>query len=192
MRRGARLSVLLLWAFACTDPARERGAQASSQARGPVVARVQGTAIGLEQVRELAEATGISPREALAMLEDALLLEQHARQRGYDRSELVVAETQRALVRALLAETVEAEVTPESIDQDDLRERFANERPRLGLPADSFPKYEEQLRQQVTLERRSLAVERLANQLRSKYGVSLDEAKVHKLLADPSLWGGGR
>jgi hypothetical protein len=190
MGRVGCLSLLLLWA-ACGDAARERSGPRRSHARGPVVARVQGTPITLEEVRELSLAAGLSPRDALARLEDALLLEHDAEQRGYQRSELVVRETRRALVRALLAQTVEAEVRPDAIPDADLRARFESERARLGISAESYADHVPALRQQLAVERRGAALEKLLAGLRAATKVSLDEAELRKLLADPALWGAG-
>src|SRR5688500_1639701 len=106
MRRVASLCLLLCACDGGGDG--EHAAPERAQVRGPIVARVQGTPIGLEQVRELVQETGLSPRTALSRLEDAVLLQQRAEQRGYQRSELVQQEARRALVRALLAQAVEA------------------------------------------------------------------------------------
>jgi hypothetical protein len=185
------LLLLLLWACG-GDGADERAAPERMHARGPIVAHVQGTAIGLEQVRELAQATGLSPRDALSRLEDAVLLQQRAEQLGYQRSELVQRETRRALVQALLAETVEAEVKPEAVPDAELRARFESERIRLGIPAESYPEHVPALRQQLVAERRKAALETLLGELRAATRISLDEAHVRKLLADPALWGAAR
>jgi hypothetical protein len=190
MGRAARLSLVLL-ACACGEPATERTGHSSAHARGPVVARVQGSAIGLEEVRELSLATGLSPREALSRLEDALVLEQTAIRLGYDRSGSVMREARRALVRALLAQTVEAEVRPETIPEADVRAHFESERARRGLSAESYPDHAAAAREQLALERRKVALDNLIAELRANTPVSLDEPEVRKTLSDPSLWGGG-
>jgi hypothetical protein len=185
------LAMLLLVLCACEGSAASRPRQSSAQARGQVVARVQGSAIGLEQVRELARATGLSPREALTRLEDALLLEQRAVAEGYQQSAGVAREAQRALVRALLAETVEAENTPESIPVAQVRERFESERERLGLSAANYPQYAQDLRAHMLVERRRQAFDKLVARLRTGARVVLDEAEVQRLLSDSKIWGAG-
>jgi hypothetical protein len=190
MGRAARLFLLLLCACG-GDGAGERAAPDRMHARGPVVARVQGTPIGLEQVRELSQATGLSPRDALSRLEDAVLLQLQAEQLGYQRSELVQQEARRALVQALLARTIEAEARPEDVPDAELRGRFERERVRLGIPAESYPEQVPALRRQLALERRKAALEALLGELRAAARISLDEAQVRKLLADPALWGAG-
>lgn len=191
MGRAACLCWLLLVGACGGDGALERAAPGRSHARGPIVARVQGTPIGLEQVRELSQAKGLTPREALSRLEDAVLLQHEAEQLGYQRSELVQQEARRALVRALLAEAVEAEVRPDNVPDAELRARFESERVRLGIPAASYSEHLPALRQQLALERRKAALEALLGELRAVTPVSLDEAHVRKLLADPALWGAG-
>jgi hypothetical protein len=191
MGRAASLFLLLLWACGGDDGTGARAGPGRTQARGPIVARVEGTPIGLEQVRELAQATGLSPRDALSRLEDAVLLQQQAEQLGYQRSELVQRETRRALVQALLAETVEAEVRPEGVPDAELRARFEGERVRLGIPAESYPEHVPALRRQLVLEQRKAALEALVGKLRAATRISLDEAQVRKLLAEPALWGAG-
>lgn len=189
MARAAWLC-LLLWACG-GDGAGERATPRRSHARGPIVARVQGTPIGLEEVRELAQATGLSPRDALSRLEDAVLLQQKAEALGYQRSGLVQREARRALVRALLEEAVEARVRPESIPEADLRARFDSERARLGIDAEAFDEHVPELRRQLALERRKATLEALLRELRAGTAVSLDEARVRTLLADPALWDTG-
>jgi hypothetical protein len=190
MGRAASLFLLLLWACG-GDGSGERTAPGRTHARGPIVARVQGTAIGLEQVRELSQATGLSPRDALSRLEDAVLLQQQAEQLGHQRSELVQQEARRALVQALLARTIEAEIRPEDVPDAELRARFESERVRFGIPAESYPEHVPALRGQLALERRKAALEALLGELRAATQISLDEAQVRKLLADPALWGAG-
>jgi hypothetical protein len=189
MERAVCLCLLLC---ACDgDGAGERAAREPSRARGAVVARVNGTPIGLEQVRELAQTAGLSPREALSRLEEAVLLEHEAEQRGYQRSALVEQEQRRALVRALLVEAVEAKVRPEDVPEAELRARFDSERVRLGFTAESYSEHAPAVRRQLVLEKRKAALEALLSQLRAATGVRLDEEQVRKLLADPALWGAG-
>ena len=159
-----------------------------ARARGEVVARVDGSAIGLDEVRELCERTGLTPREALTRLVDERLLTKEALQRGYQRTALSPEETRRVLVQALLASEVEARNAPESLSQAELRARFDLAAPRMHLAADAFPSHQGEIRDQITLERRSEALEKLLTQLRATFPVQLDEPQVQKLLNDESLW----
>jgi hypothetical protein len=45
------------------------------------------------------------------------------------------------------------------------------------------------VREQLLLEGRKAALERLGKELRDRIGVRLDEAVVQKLLSDPAFWG---
>jgi hypothetical protein len=163
--------------------------QRQSRACGSVVATVNGSPIGIEDVRELVLHTGLSPREALARLEDALLVEQAAAKRP--TGDVAAArETRRVLVQVLLAHTVEQEVRPERIPIEQVRERFEQVRGRLNLSAGSFAQHEQAIREQLTIEQRKLALEKLITELRASTKVVLDEAEVQKALSSPSLWGG--
>lgn len=193
VRVNRGLTALLLAACAaCGGQDGNRGSARWSQpARGAVVAKVNGTEIGVDDVRELANATGLSPREALRRLEEDALLAERASAGGYQQTALLERETKRALVRALLAEAVEREVGPETITQQALQERFDSVRAsNKGLGADELPKYEAQVREQLLLEQRQVALAKLLVKLRGRYGVALDEAQVDKLLHDKALWGG--
>lgn len=164
----------------------------AGRARGAVVAIVEGAPIGTDDVRDLAQATGLTPREALSRLEEARLAEQHARRLGYDKHSEVAREAKRALVQALLAETVEREVRPEGIPSEQVRERFEAVRAQKGLAANSFAEHEPAVREQLATEQRQHALEALLVKLRSSQAVQLDEAELHKRLSDPALWGGDR
>jgi hypothetical protein len=74
-----------------------------------VVARVNGDVVTLRQVRELCRQTGVSPEAALARLVDELLLAQYAEARGYAELRTTRRELERARVRALLEQAVEAD-----------------------------------------------------------------------------------
>lgn len=76
---------------------------------GPVVARVNGEAIALEEVRQVCAASGLTPEEALARLVDERVLAQYAEARGYGDLAETRSAVVRARVRALLEESVEGQ-----------------------------------------------------------------------------------
>jgi hypothetical protein len=186
MKRGGLLALVVL--SGCGG---ERGAEGTAagklRARGAMVAKVDGAAIGVDQVRELAEKGGLSPRVALERLEDEQLLAGEAARRGYGRPDLTEQAVKRALVQALLAETVE-HLRMQDIPAAEVRARF-DEVGRGKLAAESFAEHEAEVREQLLLERRKAALERLGRELRDRIGVRLDEAEVQKLLGDPAFWG---
>lgn len=105
------------------ETAAEAGpALASRRARGPVVARVDGVPLGLDDVRELAARLDLEPRDALRRLEDELLLLAESRRRGFGRAP-TATERRQGAVRALLA-AVEAEVPVPDLDEARLRAAF--------------------------------------------------------------------
>jgi hypothetical protein len=163
----------------------------AARARGAVVATVNGSPIGAEDVRELAQAQSLTAREALQRLEEARLVEQHAQQRGYGTRTDVARETKRALVQALLAETVEREVRPELIPLEQVKARFETLRAANNIPAEQSAQYERSIREQLSTEQRKAALEALLSKLRANQPVQLDEAELQKRLADPAIWGGG-
>lgn len=181
-----------MWLAACGDgEAAPKRTDPHAQARGEVVARVAGAPIGSEDVRTLVEATGLAPREALQRLEEAKLAEQYAQARGYGDTPQVEREVQRALVQALLAETVEREVRPATIPLEAVRARFEAVRGAQHIPVEAFAEHEASVRAQLALELREAALARLLDRLRQEHPVQLDEGQVGKALADPTLWGGG-
>jgi hypothetical protein len=190
--RISALALLLSLASACPGAQQDQGERvASGAARGAVVAQVDGVPIGLDEVRELCERTGLAPREALARLEDERLLTRVAAERGYQRAAAVADEGRRALVQALLARDVEAGRGPRDIPLAEVRARFDDAAPRLHLSEDAFPGYEQEIREQLAGEARKLRLEQLLAELRRSFPVQLDEPKVQKLLSDPAVWGGG-
>ncbi len=158
------------------------------RARGAVVAKVDRATIGVEQVRELAERTGVAPRVALERLEDEQLLASEAARRGYGRPDLTEQAVKRALVQALLAKTVEG-LRAQDIPLADVRARFDEVAKEAKLAPEAFAEQERAVREQLLTERRKLALERLSQELRDRIGVRLDEAEVQKLLSDPVFWG---
>lgn len=187
---GQGLSALLLLACQDGEGTAHRETQLT-RARGKVVATVDGASIGSDDVRALAEATGLSAGDALQRLEEAALVEQHASKLGYGARADVARETRRALVQALLAESVEREVRPELIPLDQVRERFEGTRVANGVAAEAFAQHEQAIREQLSTEQRKQALDKLLVKLRREISVQLDEAKVQKALADPAVWGGG-
>lgn len=189
VRCGVGLGLVLSLLLACQEQRSANGGQVDvARARGEIVARVDGATVGLDEVRELCERTGLTPREALTRLVDERLLTKEALRRGYQHSALSPEETRRALVQALLAREVEAPNAPESLSQAELRTRFDLAAPRLQLGADAFPAHEAEIREQITFERRGAALEKLLTQLRAAFPVQLDESQVQKLLNDSTLW----
>lgn len=184
-----RVLLALLVVAACGGERGSGEAEAGKlRARGAQVASVDGTGIGVDQVRELAERTGLAPRVALARLEDEQLLAREAARRGYGRPDLTEQAVKRALVQALLARTVEG-LRAQDIPLAEVRARFDEVAQGRDLPPESLAEHEREVRAQLLLERQKLALERLSQELRDRIGVSLDEAEVQKLLSDPTFWG---
>ncbi len=106
--RGLALGLVLLWS-ACGEGASpgSSGAGLAARATGPVVARVNGDPIGLDEVRTVCASSGLSPEQALARLEDERLLAQYAEARGYGAL-VSRLELERARARALLEQAVDA------------------------------------------------------------------------------------
>ncbi|MFT3922385.1 MAG: hypothetical protein QM778_07620 [Myxococcales bacterium] len=106
--RGVALGLVLLCG-ACGESARQpatSGARPSGTG-GPVVARVNGEVIGLDEVRAVCVASGLAPEVALQRLVDERLLAQYAEKRGYGELAATQQEVARARVRALLEQGVE-------------------------------------------------------------------------------------
>jgi hypothetical protein len=189
MKRSAAL--LLSLAFACRGSGGQDGealADGSARARGALVAKVNGATIGVDQVRELTQSTGLSPRAALTRLEEEQLLAEEARRRGYGRSSATSEDVKRALVQALLADTVE-KLRPEDIPLSEVRARFDSVAQRAGLAAGSFAEHEAAVRAQLLLEMQKVALEKLTAELRARIGVTLSEPEVQQLLSDSRFWG---
>jgi DNA-binding transcriptional regulator YhcF (GntR family) len=188
MRRGITLVLGLAVGCGGVETGEQPGLRGKAQARGALVAKVNGGAIGLEQVRELSASTGLSPREALARLEDEQLLADEAARRGYGRSHQLDEPLKRALVQALLAQTIDA-MRAQDVPPSEVRARFDSVAAKNGLSADTFQRHEKEVRAQLLMEKQKAAFEQLTEKLRSQIGVKLSEQEVQKLLADPVLWG---
>jgi hypothetical protein len=181
------LGVALAAACGGGEQAADEAAHRYARARGAVVAKIDGTAIGVEQVSELVASTGLPPREALARLEEEYLLAREAQRRGYGRSRAALADEKRALVETLLKGTVE-QLRAEDLPADEVHARFEAVAPQMGLPLASFAQHEPAVRAQLLLEKRKEALERLTKSLRDSIGVKLSEPEVQKLLSDPAFW----
>jgi len=101
------LGVLGLSVACGQDPDAAAPHAGKAREQGAVVARVNGDAISLDEVREVCAASGLSPEDALARLVEERLLAQHAEARGYGELAETRAAVTRARVRALLEEQVE-------------------------------------------------------------------------------------
>jgi hypothetical protein len=190
--RAACFAGWLVALAACSDAGTSGESEiAARAARGALVARVDGAAIGLEEVRELQADTGLAAREALRRLEDERLLTRAAAARGYDRNGLVLAEAKRAQVQALLALEVERGNQPDDIPLLEVKQRYERIAPQYRLPLEAFPQHERTVREQLSNERRRAALERLVARIAKSHPVRSDEREVQRLLADPKLWGGG-
>jgi hypothetical protein len=182
------LVLSLLVACGGSERGGEGGSGGSAHARGALVAKVDGAAIGVEQVRELCASTGLPPREALLRLEEEQLLLAEAARRGYGRAPATDQALKRALVQALLLATVES-MRAEDVPSAEVQERFDSVAKHSGLPPETFPEHERAVRAQLLLEKRRAAVEQLAARLHDQIGVKLSEPEVQKLLNDPAFWG---
>lgn len=121
------MGVVALLAVGCGGADTDRAATVKhekTQARGPVVATVDGDPISLSEVQELVDATGLSPREALERLENERLLAMYAEQRGYGQDANARRELERARARALLANAVEKGTAPEDMPAAEVQARF--------------------------------------------------------------------
>jgi hypothetical protein len=144
------LGMLLISAGACDSSAGPKAGSGDTASRktGPVVARVNGDAITLEEVRAVCRESGLAADLALARLVDERLLAQYAEKRGYGELENAEIELARARVRALVEQAVERpggaleqraqrledllkklrEATTVSFDEPAVREALADER----------------------------------------------------------------
>ena len=110
-RPTARILIGLVLLGACSTDGGALRASDEQPTRG-TVASVNGSAIQLSEVAEVCRRTGLLPREALAQIVSERLLVQYAEAQGYDEDSVVQRELTRARVRALLAQTVEADTQP--------------------------------------------------------------------------------
>ncbi|MEM9194023.1 MAG: peptidylprolyl isomerase [Myxococcota bacterium] len=101
---------------------------------GNTVALVNGVGVAIDDVQQLASEEGLAPQEALHTAVRRELLRQEAERRGYAaRAELGQA-VGRELVRALLHQVLERDVTSDDIGADDLEEAFVAQGERWNAP----------------------------------------------------------
>ena len=137
--RALVVGVWCLGLTACEQPAAESGPaakQAEHSASGVIVARVNGEPITLAEVEELAQATELTPAEALARLEEERVLAAYAQEKGYAQDAQAARELKKARVRAILKVAVEQGTAPEDVTQAEVAARFEkvkqrDERPEL-------------------------------------------------------------
>ncbi len=98
-----------------------------------VVARVGDRAIGSSEVRARMAAEEVGVEEALRELVDEEVLFTEATRRGFVEHTGTERAVERQMVRALLRD-LEAENTPESISDEELREDFELHRDKLQVP----------------------------------------------------------
>ncbi len=77
--------------------------------KGGVVAKVNDEPIGLEEVRQLRDASGLAPEEALSRLIDERLLAQHAAALGFGDLPKTLREVERARARTVLVDALEGD-----------------------------------------------------------------------------------
>lgn len=123
---------------ACGDGSQPAPTSRPVREAGPVVARVNGDPIGLDEVRQVCAASSLSPEQALERLVEERLLAQHAEARGYGEFAETRNAVLRAQVRALLEESVDREVE----DTPGRRERL--ERLLQGLRSKTKVVYDEE------------------------------------------------
>lgn len=123
------------------DGAQDGGAARGRDERGPaapaegrVISTVDGAAITVEEVEEVARETGLSPLDALRRLQEERVLVAHAEAAGLGDAPEVGDAVRRASVQALLARRVEAAITPETIPADEVRRRIEEQRARFARP----------------------------------------------------------
>lgn len=126
------------WALGgCEGEASEPGAvqkQVQQKAAGPIVARVNGQPITLAEVEELAKATNLSPTEALARLEEELVLAAYAHEKGYGQDAQTARALKQARVRAMLKVAVERGTAPSDVPLTEVQQRFEDVRKRDERP----------------------------------------------------------
>lgn len=110
----AVLALALGVVLGCVDDTKTAAVPTGS-VEGPVVAEVDGDAIGLGEVQRLCDLTGLSPRAALQRLVGERLLVQHAAEQGYGDLPAVERAAARARVRALLASTIEVPAVGDTV-----------------------------------------------------------------------------
>jgi hypothetical protein len=131
-QRLAALTALVL--CGCARQGVPRAALPSGAAGAETVALVDGRPIGADAVARQAAAAGTDARAALASLIDAELLAAEAERRGLVDDPDVIEAGKRELVRRLLADGFERDVTPAVITDEELAKFYARARGRLDHP----------------------------------------------------------
>jgi peptidyl-prolyl cis-trans isomerase C len=111
------------------DPA---GTSVPAVTEDRLIARIDGRALGVEQVQELIDAAdaGLGRAAAREALIRAELLAAEARRRGFDRERAVSRARRDALARRLLEREAQ-QVTVDSLDQAELERLYAQQRERF-------------------------------------------------------------
>jgi len=133
---GGFVAAAALFAIACGvgdkgADGREAAGMSFGGERSRVAAIVDGETIGVDEVRFLIDATdaGLDASSALDALIDERLLAEEAERRGFGGSEVEVAR-ERAMVRRLIEKEGD-EVTPESLDENRLRDIYEGQKARF-------------------------------------------------------------
>lgn len=116
------------------SPAPATATATKAQVQGPIVARVDGEPVSLDDVQQTVLATGLSPAEALGRIEAEALLAEHARRTGYGGSKKDERAIEAARVRVLLRVEIERGTAPEQIPAAAVKERFEQVRKKRDRP----------------------------------------------------------
>jgi len=132
MSRGAAAFALVIASYVALASCADDGAPGPTAPRehggedvgGQVIATVDGVGITVSDVEWLVAQTELSPAEALEELEERELLAAEARRRGHGARRGTQLARAKARVQRFLEERVEKVVTPASITEAALRERY--------------------------------------------------------------------
>lgn len=135
LRDGLPLAVAAVLLFgACQGERRAEPVSANRERTvDNAVARVGGEPIGASDVSARMREDGIGREAALAGLVDEMLLVGEAKRRGLAESATDQQAIERVMVRAMLRD-IEAELTPQSISDREVREDFEAHREKLQVP----------------------------------------------------------
>jgi hypothetical protein len=130
------LSIVVVWA--CLSACGEQvsgflhGNETSEvvEVSGDVVSRVDGSAIGAQEVERLAQVGNLPPNAALSRLQAERLLGHEARSRGYERHSQTELMAREALVQELLLDAVE----PVEIETAELEAAYLAQKARFTSP----------------------------------------------------------
>lgn len=137
MKRAWTVSLVLVSAVVSCGPEdaeRTRREKGQDRAGGAIVATLDGRGIRADEVARIAKLMDLPPAEALNRLIRQELLFGEAERRGYGTRREVRIATDRALVQAALSRFVEAEVPPESIEEDAIDEAYRKDASRFEVP----------------------------------------------------------